>query len=128
MSGFNVGPEEQVPPCEGHPTYKATLALLKWWPYKRGKMKKKGVKVEKAQNRRTQKTRCADPKQGPGQRRRRLSLSVVRPSLRSSPNELYLESAAHLGPSIPVVLVKGILDRHDRVLLDEAVVHVQQLV
>ena len=33
---LTVGLEGQVPLCKGHPPYKATLALLKWSPYKRG--------------------------------------------------------------------------------------------
>ena len=31
---LTMGPEGQVPPMQRPPAYKATLALLKWWPYK----------------------------------------------------------------------------------------------
>ena len=31
---LTVGPDGQVPTIQRPPAYKATLALLKWWPYK----------------------------------------------------------------------------------------------
>ena len=44
-----------------------------------------------------------------------------------SPNKLDVDLSIHVGPGLPVILVKGILNGHNRVILNESLVDIEQL-
>ena len=54
--------------------------------------------------------------------------STLPTPMSSLPDNLYRDLAGELGVGLPVILVEGILDGDDRVLADEPLVHVRQLV
>ena len=49
-------------------------------------------------------------------------------SITCLPNKLDVDSSVHLGPGIPIILIEGVLNGHNRVLLDELLVDTEQLV
>ena len=44
------------------------------------------------------------------------------------PNKLNIDSSVHLGPGIPIILIEGILNGDDGVLLNKLLVDTEQLV